>query len=267
MNHNQGQQHEAVAGLRMAGCQWRFGSTGREETRREEHHSSALGPYVGLCPSAAQAGCKQRTPAPVPTASKPGQASPVAAAVTSQGCLLFRRPPTKPQPRSQSAAGNASANALPPKAPRTRLQPRQTTLHRLSSRVVGLLEPPLDGRVCPGGPPKVPAPKLQPSTTCGSTARLAGQPQAPLGLAVRGERREATQRAPAPQTSVHQPHPHGPLGGRFDLTSCLFLLPSPFLITQYPPPHGLPDRRGGRLHATASRRPRAFLQPGCLPCT
>lgn len=32
----------------------RFGSSGREETRLEEHRSSALGPYVGLCPSAVQ---------------------------------------------------------------------------------------------------------------------------------------------------------------------------------------------------------------------
>lgn len=194
-----------------------------------------------------------------------GQASSVAAAaVTSQGCLLFRRPPTKPQPRSQSAAGNASANALPLKGPRTRLQPRQITLHRLSPPSGGVAPTAIGWPRLPRRPPKVPAPKLQPSTTGGSTRRLVAQPRAPLGLAVRGERREATQRAPAPQTSVHQPHPHGPLGERFDLTSCLFL---PFLITQYPPPHGLPDWRGGRLHATASRRRRAFLQPGCLPCT
>lgn len=197
----------------------------------------------------------------------PGQASPVAAAVTSQGWLLFRRPPTKPQPRSQSPAGNASANAFPLKGPRTRLQPRQITLHRLSPPSGGVAPTAIGWPRLPRRLPKVPAPKLQPSTTGGSTRRLVAQPQAPLGLAVRGGRREATQRAPAPQTSVHQPHPHGPLGGLFDLTSCLFLLPSPFLITQYPPPHGLPDRRGGRIHATASRRPRAFLQPGCLPCT
>lgn len=123
--------------------------------------------------------------------------------------------------------------------------------------------------VCPGGsPPKVPAPKLQ------SPALLTEAPHAwspsrgrPLGLAVRGGRWEATQRE-----LLHLGPPYISLipvahwVGWFDLTSCLFLLPFPFPITHCQPPHGLPDRRGRRLHATASRRPRAFLQPGCLPC-
>lgn len=142
--------------------------------------------------------------------------------MTSQGCLLCCRLPTlapshpRPQPRCQSAAGSANSNAFP-KGPRTRLRPRQVTAQNHSSPSGGVA-PTAIGRLpsAQAAPPKVPAPRLQ------SPALLTEAPHAwspsrgrPLGLAVRGGRWEVggdTTRAPAPWTSVHQPHPRGALG-------------------------------------------------------
>lgn len=185
-----------------------FGSTGREETRRESNITYwRLGRMWVFAQLRQLERAANKGPQPQsPTASKPRphQSSPVGnSSDKSRLPFVLQTAATgsnhpKPQPCSQSAAANANASTF------TRTQGPvfnlARTLHTSSLRVVGLLQLPLDGCDCPGAPPPK---KCLPQSSSPELLTAAPPAQAccpavdALGLAVTGERREATQGAPA----------------------------------------------------------------------